>query len=127
VCTAAVFLGLGTTLASWFVEAEEVIALTAGLLVIVGLFQIVDGLQVASSAMLRGLQDTKIAAWMGFVSYWVVGLPLSYILAFSSGMGPRGVWWGLAAGLVVACLTLGLRLHRRIGRISRGNAKRRAC
>jgi len=127
VCTAAVFLGLGTTLASWFVEAEEVIALAAGLLVIVGLFQIVDGLQVASSAMLRGLQDTKIAAWMGFVSYWVVGLPLSYILAFSSGMGPRGVWWGLAAGLVVACLTLGLRLHRRIGRISRGNAKRRAC
>jgi MATE family multidrug resistance protein len=118
-CTASLFLGFGTVLASWFVEAKEVIVLTASLLVIVGLFQIVDGLQVASSAMLRGLRDTKIAAWMGFVSYWLIGLPLSYILAFPCGFGPRGVWWGLAAGLTVACLTLGLRLYRRIVRFER--------
>lgn len=117
-CTATLFLGFGATLASWFVEAEPVIALSAALLVTVGLFQLVDGLQVASSAMLRGLQDTKIAAWMGFVSYWVVGLPMSYILAFPCGLGPRGVWWGLAAGLLVACLTLGPRLWRRISAIS---------
>ena len=113
-CTASAFLGYGTVLSSWFVEEEGVIALSASLLVIVGLFQLVDGLQVASSAMLRGLQDTKIAAWMGFVSYWLVGLPMSYLLAFPCGLGPRGVWWGLAAGLFVACLTLGLRLHRRV-------------
>lgn len=118
-CTASVFLIFGTTLASWFVEAKEVIVLTAGLLVIVGLFQIVDGLQVASSAMLRGLQDTKITAWMGFVSYWLIGLPMSYVLAFPCGFGPRGVWWGLAAGLGIACIALGFRLHRRIVRLER--------
>lgn len=118
-CTASVFLGFGTILASWFVEANEVIVLTASLLVIVGLFQIVDGLQVASSSMLRGLQDTKIAAWMGFVSYWLIGLPMSYILAFPCGYGPRGVWWGLATGLGIACVTLGFRLHRRIVRFER--------
>jgi multidrug resistance protein, MATE family len=118
-CTASVFLGFGTLLSSWFVEAQEVITLTAGLLVIVGLFQIVDGLQVASSSMLRGLQDTKIAAWMGFVSYWLIGLPMSYILAFPCGFGPRGVWWGLATGLGIACITLGFRLHRRIVRFER--------
>lgn len=119
VCTAFLFIGFGSVLASWFVQAPEVIALIASLLMIVGFFQIVDGLQVASSAMLRGLHDAKIAAWMGFVSYWLIGLPMSYFLAFPCGLGPRGIWWGLAAGLLVACIALVLRLHRRIAMLER--------
>jgi MATE family multidrug resistance protein len=77
---------------------------------------VVDGLQVASSAMLRGLQDARVPALMGFVAYWIVGLPTSALLAFHFSMGPRGVWWGLAAGLFVACVTLGPRLWKRSGR-----------
>lgn len=113
-CMAGAFLLGGRAMASWFVQEPEVVSLAAALLVIVGLFQGVDGLQVASSAMLRGLRDTKIAAWMGFVSYWLIGLPTSAALAFLCGLGPRGVWWGLAAGLAVACLALGWRLYRHI-------------
>lgn len=115
--TASVFLIFGNTLASWFVDAPDVVALAATLLVIVGFFQIADGLQVASSAMLRGLHDTKIAAWMGFVSYWLLGLPTSMVLAFTFSTGPSGVWWGLATGLTVAAMTLGARLWRRIGQM----------
>ncbi len=109
----SVFLLGGKWLASLFIGEPAVISLTASLLVIVGVFQLVDGLQVASSAMLRGLQDTRVPALMGFVSYWLVGLPVSALLAHTAGMGPRGVWWGLATGLCVACLTLGPRLWKR--------------
>ena len=50
------FLIFGPWIASLFTSAPEVIQLTASLLVIVGIFQLFDGLQVASSAMLRGLE-----------------------------------------------------------------------
>lgn len=111
------FLG-GKFLASLFIDAAEVISMTASLLVIVGVFQLVDSLQVGSSAMLRGLQDARVPALMGFASYWIVGLPVSAGLAFHLKWGALGIWWGLAAGLTVACVTLGLRLWKRTGRIS---------
>jgi MATE family multidrug resistance protein len=98
-----------------------VISLAASLLVIVGVFQLVDSLQVVSSAMLRGLHDARVPAVMGFASYWFVGLPVGAGLAFGLGFGATGVWWGLAAGLFVACVTLSPRLWR-----STGNARQRA-
>ena len=109
------FLVFGKFLASLFVSAPQVIALTGSLLVIVGIFQLFDSLQVASSAMLRGLHDARVPALMGFAAYWVVGLPVGAGLAFGFHLGPTGVWWGLAAGLCMASITLGPRLWRSIG------------
>lgn len=106
------FLVFGKFLASLFIDAPEVIALAGSLLVIVGIFQLFDSLQVASSAMLRGLRDAKVPAVMGFVAYWLVGLPVGAGLAFGFHLGPTGVWWGLAAGLWIASITLGPRLWK---------------
>ncbi len=110
---AAAFFGLGKFLASLFISAPDVINLAAALLVIVGVFQLFDSLQVVSSAMLRGLCDAKVPAVMGFVAYWLVGLPVGALLSFGFRMGATGVWWGLAAGLFGACITLGPRLWNR--------------
>jgi MATE family multidrug resistance protein len=63
--------------------------------------------------MLRGLQDARVPALMGFSAYWLVGLPVGAALAFGLDLGAKGVWWGLAVGLLVACLTLGPRLWKR--------------
>jgi MATE family multidrug resistance protein len=112
----AAFLGFGREISSLFTDAPEVIELSVALLIIVGVFQIVDGLQVASSSMLRGLHDARLPAMIGLLSYWVVGIPVSGLLAFYASCGPCGVWWGLAAGLFVACITLGPRLWKRIAR-----------
>jgi MATE family multidrug resistance protein len=66
--------------------------------------------------MLRGLHDARVPAVMGFASYWLVGLPVGAGLAFGLGLGATGVWWGLAAGLFVACVTLSPRLWRSTGK-----------
>ena len=113
------FLVFGKSIAALFIEAPAVINLTASLLVIVGIFQLFDGLQVASSAMLRGLHDARIPALIGFVSYWIVGLPVSAGLAFMVRWGAAGVWWGLAAGLLIACITLGPRLWKHTAPLAR--------
>lgn len=112
ILAAACFLIFGKFFASLFISAPGVIALTSSLLVIVGVFQIVDSLQVVSSAMLRGLQDARVPALMGFAAYWLVGLPVGAGLGFGFHLGAIGVWWGLAAGLGVAAITLGPRLWR---------------
>jgi MATE family multidrug resistance protein len=111
--SAAIFLTLGDPLAGAFIDAPEVIQLTASLLVIVGVFQIFDSLQVGSVAMLRGIRDARVPALMGFSSYWLVGLPVAALLAIQLEWGAVGVWWGLASGLAVACATLGPRLWLR--------------
>ncbi|NJM37117.1 MAG: MATE family efflux transporter [Akkermansiaceae bacterium] len=85
--SATCFFSAGDFLASLFTKqtdarSAQVVTMAASLLVIVGVFQIFDSLQVCSSAMLRGLQDTRVPAMMGFAAYWIFGLPISYGLAY---------------------------------------------
>lgn len=109
---AILMLVFGKWVASLFITAPDVIALAGSLLMIVGFFQLFDSLQVASAAMLRGMRDARVPALMGFASYWLVGLPVGAGLAFGLKLGAIGVWWGLAAGLFVAMVTLGPRLWK---------------
>lgn len=110
--TAAGFLFAGGRIAGLFVDDGEVIRVASSLLVVVGVFQIFDGVQVASSSMLRGVHDVRLPAMMGFIAYWLVGLPCGALLAFGPVPGPKGIWWGLAIGLATASLTLGPRIWK---------------
>jgi MATE family multidrug resistance protein len=85
---------------------------------IAGLFQLVDGLQVVVLGLLRGVQDTTVPMVMAAFSYWGVGLPASYLLAFHWGLGGVGIWLGLVLGLLVAALLLMWRFWGRSVRIT---------
>lgn len=103
------FITCGEWFARRIVLEPEVIKLSTGLLVIAGVFQLVDGSQVISSSALRGMGDVKVPAWMGIFSYWAVAVPCSAYLAFGANMGAEGVWWGLAVGLSTAAVMMGFR------------------
>ena len=107
------FLFFGHWVSSLFIDEAPVIALAAQILVVVGVFQLFDSLQVGSVAMLRALHDTRVPAMMGFFAYWIVGLPVALVLSMKFGFGAVGVWCGLATGLMVASVTLGPRLWRK--------------
>lgn len=89
------------------------IANAASFLLIATLFQAFDGVQVTANAALRGLQDTRIPMLISLAAYWLVGLGSGYLLAFALGVGPRGLWFGLTAGLVFSGVALTLRFLRR--------------
>lgn len=112
VCGAMFFLIFGDWVASLFIEEEPVIQLAAKILIVVGIFQLFDSLQVGSVSMLRGLHDARIPALMGFIAYWLIGLPVAVLLSTKFDFGAVGVWCGLAVGLFVACVTLGPRLWK---------------
>ncbi len=95
-----------------YVEDAEVVPIASSLLIVAGLFQLSDGLQVICNGALRGLQDVRVPSVFIFVSYWVVGLPLGYWLTFVMGVGPNGIWYGLLIGLTLTGFAMYLRLRR---------------
>ncbi|MFG6590713.1 MATE family efflux transporter [Sulfitobacter sp. 1A12157] len=108
------FVGWPEPLISVFMQEDEparaeILAIGTGLLVMAALFQLVDGAQVVALGLLRGVQDTKVPMVMAAVSYWIVGMPCSYLLGFVLGLGAMGIWAGLVAGLAVAGLLLNAR------------------
>lgn len=107
-----------------FIENTEVIAIASKLLIVAALFQISDGIQAVVLGALRGLQDVKIPAIITFVSYWVVGFPISYYLGLYTELKAVGVWIGLLAGLTVACLLLYLRFDKLSNKLIEKNGKK---
>lgn len=112
VFTIILFTG-GGAIARAFVSDPAVIVIAAQLLFIAGIFQMVDGVQVVASGLLRGLHDTKSPMWITVAAYWGVALPLGTWLAYGRGDGAAGMWTGLAAGLVFAAALLVLRFVRK--------------
>lgn len=106
------FAVFGHAIAMGFTPDPGVVVLAAQLFVVAAFFQLFDGAQVIGAAALRGLHDVKIPTAITFVAYWLVALPVGYLLAFHTTLGPAGIWMGLAAGLGSAALLLGWRFHR---------------
>jgi MATE family multidrug resistance protein len=112
--TALIFLTLPELFARIYSRDPVVIALAATLIPLAGVFQVFDGIQAVSAGILRGVADTRYPMVVGLVGFWLVGLPLSLALAFSFGLGPPGLWWGLVAGLAVVALLLLRRVRIRL-------------
>nr|WP_246522316.1 MATE family efflux transporter [Flavobacterium branchiicola] len=104
-----IFLNMENT--GQIMDNEEVIAIASKLLLIAAVFQISDGIQVVVLGALRGLQDVKIPMYITFVSYWVIGFPISYYLGEHTEWKAEGVWIGLLAGLTSAAIFLYIRFH----------------
>ena len=97
---------------SQLADNQQVLMLAGELMLIAAIFQISDSIQVVALGALRGLQDVFYPTVYTFISYWVVGFPISYYLGMHTNLGSMGIWIGLLAGLSVAALTLLWRFNR---------------
>lgn len=103
---AILFLLLKNYMPLLYIDDPLVIKMAASLLIIAGIFQISDGLQVVALGALRGLSDVKIPTLVTLLAYWVVGLPLGYFLAFKLHWNELGIWIGLLIGLTLTAIML---------------------
>ena len=94
-----------------YIDNKEVISIASKLLIVAAFFQISDSVQVMVLGALRGLQDVKIPTIITFISYWVVGFPISYFLGKENMYSSFGIWLGLLAGLTTASILLCIRFH----------------
>ena len=119
---AAIFVyTMPTTLTAIFLDIgdpanQEVLNLVPVFAGLAALFLILDGWQLIAGQALKGLQDTVIPMWIAAVGYLVFGLGGGVLICFAAGMGPVGLWWGIAMGLAVIAVSLTLRFARQMNR-----------
>lgn len=120
VCVAALTLGVilaRFAIARFFFgdaveSAGAVIDLTAVLLMVGATFFVADGIQTVAAGALRGMNDTRIPLLFAAISYWLIGFPAAWGLAFRTDLGAIGVWIGLSCGTAVYAVLLILRFRR---------------
>ena len=66
------------------------------------LYQLGDATQIAFSNALRGTSKVMPMVWIAFVSYMVAGLPSTYLLSFTAGLGVYGIVLSFSVSLFLA-------------------------
>lgn len=105
VFTAALMLA-GEPIARAFVAEADVVAVATAMFVAVGVMQVFDGLQSVSLGALRGILDNQWPTRVSLIAYWLIALPLSYVIGFRFGFGAAGVWAGFGIGIGFAAVAL---------------------
>ena len=118
---ALLFLGLRNFFPTLYIKDAEVIEIASQLLVVAAFFQISDGVQVVGMGALRGIEDVRVPTVIAVIAYWVVGLPVGYLLGFRYGLGATGIWYGLLIGLSFAAVLLVYRFHHKTNQMVSGN------
>ena len=98
----AVFMATGTPAAAETIRfGAEFLRIRSVEFVFIGVMQVLLGAY-------RGAGNTKTALVFSMVTLWLVRVPLVYGLAFVAGLGPAGIWYGMAAGHIVGAIAAGL-------------------
>ena len=108
---ATVMIGFRNYIPLLFTKDPEVIAIASQLVVLAGVLQLADGLQVVAASMLRGITDVKVPMIIAMFSYTIVCISIGLFLAFPMGMGAVGIWIGFVVGLSVAAVCLHTRFR----------------
>lgn len=109
---ALILLTFNYEVASIYSNELDVIDLIQHFLIYAIFFQISDAIATPTQGVLRGYRDVNSTFWITLVAYWIIGLPLGYILANFTTNGPYGYWIGLITGLGIAAVFLLYRLKK---------------
>jgi len=112
VLTSAFILLTKNLLPHFYTENTAVIELAKNLLLIAALFQFADGTQAVASGILRGYLDIKVPTIIVTFCWWLIAIPLSYLLAIPMQLGANGVWYALTLGLFLAGFLMTVRFQK---------------
>ncbi|MCD9480330.1 MATE family efflux transporter [Photobacterium phosphoreum] len=114
-CTAILTVIFREQIALLYTDNPEVIMFAGQLLLLAAIYQCSDAVQVVAAGALRGYKDMRAIFFCTFIAYWLLGLPIGYILGMTDWiikpMGPEGFWIGFIIGLTSAAVMLGARMH----------------
>jgi MATE family multidrug resistance protein len=113
--TAFITVAFSESIAKLYTNNAEVITLAMQLFILAAIYQCTDAVQVVAAGALRGYKDMRAIFNRTFIAYWILGLPMGYILGRTNWivepMGAQGFWLGFIIGLTSAAILLGVRLR----------------
>ena len=108
-CAAIVMLIFRHNVVSLYTADIGVQEIAISLLLMAAIFQVADGVQIATAGALRGYKDTRVPMVISAIAYWVLAFPLAYMAAITFSAPPRYIWGAFVIGLSVAAVMLALR------------------
>ncbi|ATF08857.1 Multi antimicrobial extrusion protein (Na(+)/drug antiporter), MATE family of MDR efflux pumps [Candidatus Enterovibrio altilux] len=113
-CTASLTIHFRESIIHLYNGNPEVVAIAANIMLLAALYQCMDSFQVVASGALRGYKDMKAIFHRTFVAYWILGVPIGYVLGMTDlliePLGVYGFWIGVIIGVSAAAIMLGWRL-----------------
>lgn len=94
-----------------YTQDLEVVLLASQLFLFAIIYQLSDAAQAGLQGVLRGYKDVKIPFIITFIAYWIIGIPVGYMLAAFTELGPYGFWIGISLGLTFAAIGFFIRLR----------------
>ena len=118
------FAGFPRLWASLYTTDPAVIAAAAPVFLICGFLQFGDAANVLFSAALTGLGDTRTPFLANTACYWILGMPLSYYLAFYTPMSLNGLWVGRGVAAILTGAAMAFAWRVRLRQVSGLSAQR---
>ncbi|CAL8990711.1 unnamed protein product [Prunus brigantina] len=87
---------------------KEVVEYAGEILLWVAIAHFFDGIQSVLSGVIRGSGQQKIGAYVNLGAYYLIGIPISIILAFVLHIGGKGLWIGITVALFVQAVSLSI-------------------
>jgi multidrug resistance protein, MATE family len=113
---AIIFICFRNILPRAFNNNGAVLALSSVLMVYAAVFQISDATQAIGAGLLRGIKDVRMPTVFIAIAYWVAGIPLGCLMAFTFKMGAAGMWIGFVGGLTFSSVFLNRRFFKMLRR-----------
>lgn len=87
---------------SFFTKDTHLFAMIYPLVLFVIPFQIIDGIQIIMSSVLKGIKQTETLIPVSFLCYGVIGISLGFYWGEISGLGLRGYWLAYTVAMICA-------------------------
>ena len=111
-CVGLLLLAFGTRIVGWFGTDATVLKYGASALHIVSLGFLFYGFGMVLEGAFNGAGDTWTPTYLNLFCFWIVEIPLAYVLSYHFGLGPNGVFWAIMVAFSVLAV-LSATLFRR--------------
>jgi MATE family multidrug resistance protein len=111
-CSAIIFSSFPKFIVGIFTVDSEIFKIAIPVMYILSAFQVFDGLQIALSGICKGVKQTNIVLLANFIAYWLISIPVGYILAFKYDLKLTGFWIGLVFAAMVLCGIMFVKLRK---------------
>jgi MATE family multidrug resistance protein len=94
----------------WTKDAK-VVSIVSEILPLAAVFQFSDSFGAVGGGILRGSGRQRSGALINLAGYYILGLPIGVVLAFSFNHGLKGLWEGLTVSLFIVSIILYILLY----------------
>jgi putative MATE family efflux protein len=103
-CVTVLFVFFSKPIIGIFTNEEEILNYGSHALQIIGLGYIFYGIGMVMIQALNGAGDTKTPTWINIVCFWMIQIPLAWVLAIYFDMGPTGAFIAIPTAETVLAL-----------------------